>query len=126
VIWFNDQEPHAAIRSDDRPAIPGCTSTGKEVAEKLGQPLPNYNPARAATLDGVRRRGIVEKCTLCDHRVDQGLQPWCVDSCPTGARIFGDLDDPESAPRKALARHASRVLQPEQGTKPNVYYIRDF
>jgi molybdopterin-containing oxidoreductase family iron-sulfur binding subunit len=68
----------------------------------------------------------VEKCTFCDHRLAQGELPWCVESCPTEARIFGDLNDPESAPRKALSKYAPRVLQKEKGTKPRVFYIRDF
>jgi molybdopterin-containing oxidoreductase family iron-sulfur binding subunit len=126
VIWFNEDRSHAEVRDDKSPAIPGCTSTSPEVAAKRGTPLPVYNPERAATHDGVRRKGIVEKCTLCDHRVAVGEEPWCVVSCPTGARIFGDLNDPKSAPSRALAKHAPRVLQPQKGTRPNVLYIRDY
>lgn len=125
VIYFNEDQPHGMYR-DDEAAIPGCTASGREVAEETQQAVPHYNGARAATYPGVRPRGIVEKCTLCDHRVAEGEEPWCVASCPTGARIFGDLNDAASKPRRALAKHAPSVLQPEQGTKPNVYYIRSF
>ena len=126
VIYRNNEEPHARWRKDDEPAIPGCTATGPEVAAKAGAPIPNYNPDRAKTYAGVRPKGVVEKCTMCDHRLKEGELPWCVVSCPSGARIFGDLNDPQSPPRRALARHASRVLLPDKGTRPRVYYIRDY
>lgn len=126
VIYFNEDEPHKDIREDDVPVIPGCTSSGKEMIEREGTPLPVYNPIRANTIAGVRPRGIVEKCTFCDHLLTLGEMPACVDACPTGARIFGDVNDPNSSPRKALDKHASQVLQPEKGTRPNVHYIREY
>jgi len=126
VIYFNEDQPHQMFREDAEPAIDGCTATGQEVAEHAGAPIPYYNPERADTYQGIRRKGIVEKCTLCDHRLAQGELPWCVESCPTGARIFGDLNDPESPASEALAKHAPRVLQKEMGTKPKVYYIREY
>jgi ferredoxin len=65
---------------------------------------------------------IPQKCTLCAHRLDQGeKQPRCVESCPTGALLFGDLDDPTSD----IARQAGKgeVLHPEFGTRPRVTYL---
>lgn len=126
AIYFNEDSPHRRFREDDNPAIAGCTATGPEVVEKTQTPIPHYNPARAETYDGVRRKGIVEKCTFCDHRLAKGELPWCVEACPTGARIFGDLDDPDSAPSRVLAKHSPRVLQKEKGTRPKVFYVRDF
>ncbi len=125
-IFFNHDIPHRRYQKDSPAAIAGCTATGPEVAEKVGTSLPHYNPARAKTYPGVRERGIVEKCTMCDHRVADGELPWCVVSCPSGARIFGDLNDRKSPARKELSKHTPRVLHKEKGTKPNVFYIRQF
>ena len=52
-----------------------------------------------------------------------GVEPSCVAACPANARVFGDLNDPESAPSKLMQeRHAEPYL-PEAGTHPSVYYI---
>ncbi len=66
---------------------------------------------------------VVDKCTWCYHRIAQGLVPACVAACPRGARVFGDLEDPESPVRKILAEKRVDVLKPELGTEPKVYYI---
>ena len=67
---------------------------------------------------------LPQKCTLCAHRLDSGdKQPRCVESCPTGALVFGDLDDPQSDITKLAAQAAAEVLHPEFDTKPAVRYI---
>ena len=75
-----------------------------------------------------RPRGVVEKCTLCHHRIraaverarvdeepltDEALRrlPACAQSCPTQAITFGDFSDPESeVARLAQSPRASRLL----------------
>lgn len=104
--------------------IKGGTATSKELQEKTGQQLPYYNADRAFTYEGIRSKGIVEKCTFCDHRIKDNLKPYCVESCPADARTFGDLDDPNSDINKVLAQYSSQVLKPEKGTKPRVFYVR--
>jgi len=64
---------------------------------------------------------LPQKCTFCAHRVDQSLQPACVQACVTSAITFGDLDDSTSAVAQAVAAGA-QPLHPEYGTKPKVYY----
>jgi len=68
-------------------------------------------------------KGVVDKCTWCVHRVEQGVVPSCVNTCITGARIFGDLNDPDSEIAKFIATHPVQVLKPEAGLGPNVYYV---
>jgi tetrathionate reductase subunit B len=68
-------------------------------------------------------RKIAEKCYWCHHRVDAGLDPACVAACPTGAMMFGDLNDPESAIARTVAENAVQVIKPESGTEPYVFYI---
>ena len=66
---------------------------------------------------------LPQKCTLCAHRLDEGeKQPRCVESCPTGALVFGDLDAPRSEVAK-LAAAGVEALHPEFGTEPLVKYI---
>jgi len=67
--------------------------------------------------------GWADKCDFCIHRVSQGVEPSCVSTCVGGARIFGDLNDPESEVSKLIAENRVTVLRDEMGTFPNVYYI---
>lgn len=80
-----------------------------------------------------RRLGLVEKCTFCFHRIDEGLRqgknvgtevvPACVEACPAEARTFGDLDDHESeAAKLSKSKRVIRLME-EEGTRPKVYYL---
>ena len=64
-----------------------------------------------------------EKCDFCQHRTDVGLDPACVDNCPTDALVFGDLDDPESKISKMAAKQGAKPWKPEAKTKPSVLYV---
>lgn len=66
---------------------------------------------------------IAQKCTFCVHRIDNGLPPACVHNCMGKARVFGDLNDPNSEVSKLLNSVPTQVLKPEMGTHPNVFYI---
>jgi Fe-S-cluster-containing dehydrogenase component len=67
---------------------------------------------------------VAQKCILCAHLLDKGEKvPRCVESCPTGALIFGDLDDPKSEISKLMASGTTEALHPEYGMKEKVRYI---
>lgn len=66
-----------------------------------------------------------DKCTFCEHRLEVGLLPACVESCVGGARIIGDLNDTESQISQILVEYAHdvKVLKPDMETNPHVFYI---
>ncbi len=82
-----------------------------------------------------RPRGVAEKCTFCIHRIDRGMAqglmpgidraatPACVNICPVEARVFGNLNDPESPVSKAIRERPTFRLREDLGTEPNVYYV---
>lgn len=67
---------------------------------------------------------LPQKCTMCAHLLDSGAakEPRCVESCPSGALVFGDLDDPNSAISKLYATGDFKPLNPEYGTEPKTWY----
>lgn len=128
VIHFNNPETHKFWR-DNRSLIEGGTSSAVEVTQKVGGTvIPYYNPTRELSHPGtgLRYKGIVEKCTLCDHRVKKGELPYCVEACPADARIFGDLNNPNSKVNQILGKYRSWRLKENLGTEPKVFYVRSF
>jgi dimethyl sulfoxide reductase iron-sulfur subunit len=71
----------------------------------------------------VRPRHVVEKCTFCVERLDEGLEPMCVEACPALTRTFGDLNDPNSEVSRVIRERGGVQLRPEFGTNPNVFYL---
>jgi Fe-S-cluster-containing dehydrogenase component len=82
-----------------------------------------------------RPRGVPEKCTFCYQRIDRALAlgltpgedyqatPACVNACPVGARVFGDLNDPGSQVSRWLRENESYRLREDLGTAPRVHYL---
>jgi Fe-S-cluster-containing dehydrogenase component len=69
-------------------------------------------------------KNLPQKCGLCAHLLDEGWkEPRCVEVCPTGALIFGDLDDPESKVSRLIASGITESLHPEYKLKESVTYI---
>lgn len=72
-----------------------------------------------------RTKGVVEKCTFCIQRTRTGKNPACVEACPTGARIFGNLLDPSSDIRRVLREKKVFRLKEDLGTDPKFWYFMD-
>ena len=79
----------------------------------------NYGDSRVP----LRPRGVAEKCTFCKERTDEGLEPRCVQCCPLEARVFGDLDDPNSEISRIRRERSIRILLEDKGTRPQVFFF---
>lgn len=109
-------DPHRCIGC--RFCMAGCPYGSRSF--NFRDPLPfiaDVNPAYPP-----RTRGVVEKCTFCPERLAAGKLPACVEASD-GAILFGDLNDPDSTVRKALAQNFTVRRKPTLGTGPGVYYI---
>jgi Fe-S-cluster-containing dehydrogenase component len=71
----------------------------------------------------VHPEGYADKCTFCNHRLENGELPACVSVCPTYCMHFGDLEDPESDVSKLLKSRKYHPLIPAAGTEPQIYYL---
>ncbi|WP_250436932.1 4Fe-4S dicluster domain-containing protein [Hanstruepera flava] len=73
----------------------------------------------------MRKKGVMEKCTFCVQRSRSGKNPACVEACPTGARVFGNLLDPNSTIRWVLENKKVFRLKEDLGTEPKFWYYMD-
>jgi ferredoxin len=127
VISYNEEgESTQPFFTDKTQLIPNGTTSGVELAEIAGANPPHETMFSHPDYKSVRRDNIVEKCILCDHRLRNNELPACVDACPSDARVVGDISDANSEAAKLLKKYKHFVLLPEEGTKPNVYYIREY
>jgi len=101
---------NGSVQIDDERCI-GCGNCAKAC------------PYEARYIKRTRENGKIrrkaDKCTYCTDRVDQGLQPACVQTCLAGARIFGDLDDPESIVSQYVKKGAIGLTSPKVQIGPN-------
>lgn len=88
-------------------------------------PAEEINPIQAYLSNRIRPQGVVEKCHFCLHRTRQGRLPACLEACPTGARVFGNVLDPSSEIRWVLENKRVFVLKEELGTRPRFFYFFD-
>lgn len=121
---------------DTTAVVTGGTSTPAAVALAAGTAPPCKNDYTHTDYSAVRPANVSEKCYFCDHRLLIGEQPYCVVSCPAGARIFGDQNDSNSQIAQLLAANNAVTLasnvegtnglpwqHKDSGTKCNVYYM---
>jgi tetrathionate reductase subunit B len=127
--------PMSCQHCEDAPCIKACPC-GALFKAAGGSVQVNYDscsghgacveacPYGAIYIDPVANQAI--KCHNCTHRVDVGLEPPCVSTCPSEALHFGDLNDPNSAVSKIKARLETQLnceqLRPEKGTRPRMWF----
>ncbi len=68
------------------------------------------------------RTHTADKCSLCYHRITRGLTTACCETCPTGARVLGDLKNPADPIHEFLRTHKVQVLKPQMATGSKTYY----
>jgi len=68
------------------------------------------------------KKNVVDKCTLCYHRITKGLTTACVEVCPTGARQLADLKNPKDPVHQFLRENHVEVLKPHLATGAKVFY----
>ncbi len=136
-VWGELPNLHAENRSErcnhctNTPCVSACP-TGASHINEGGAVLVSHNKctgckaciaacpynARYAHPDG-----HVDKCTFCLHRVQRGIEPACASICPTKTLTFGDLNDRASQVSQLLHSRRFKVLFPDVGAKPNVYFL---
>jgi len=103
-----------------------CVGCGKCI-DKCPYGARNWNKRVKAGKDN--SKNAIVKCSLCQHRIDNGVVPACVNICPARARIFGDLNDPDSEVSKRVKefglveKRNETTLLPGENTIPMCFYI---
>lgn len=131
--------PKSCLHCEDPPCVPVCPTGASYKRKEDGIVLVDYDkcigckycawacPYGARELD--EERQVMTKCTLCVDRIyDEKLpkedrKPACVKACPTGARLFGDVKDPNSEVSIAIRERGGYSLMPEWETSPANQYL---
>lgn len=78
-------------------------------------------PYEALTFDP--EIGTADKCSMCEHRLQEGAAPMCAAVCPTRAIHFGDINDPESVVRRLAGSPDAQRMNEGSGSSPQIYYL---
>ncbi len=131
--------PKSCLHCEEPPCVPVCPTGASYKRKEDGIVLVDYDkcigckycswacPYGAREID--EQQKIMKKCTLCVDRIydtsmtDEERRPACVRACPAGARLFGDIHDPESEVSVAIREHGGYQLMPEWGTNPANHYL---
>ena len=131
--------PKSCLHCEDPPCVPVCPTGASYKRKEDGLVLVDFDrcigckycawacPYGARELDEARKE--MTKCTLCvdrihdEHLSERDRQPACVLACPTSARLFGDIHDPESVVSKAIEERGGYQLMPEWNTRPANHYL---
>ena len=131
--------PKSCLHCEEPPCVPVCPTGASYKRKEDGIVLVDYDKCIGcgycawACPYGVReldeQRLVMTKCTLCVDRIysealpPQDRRPACVMACPTNARLFGDVHDPESEVSTAIRERGGYALMPEWATAPSNHYL---
>ena len=131
--------PKSCLHCEEPPCVPVCPTGASYKRKEDGIVLVDSDKCIGckycswACPYGAREydedRGVMTKCTLCVDRIyDESIaqaqrRPACVNACPTNARLFGDVHDPESEVSRAIRERGGYALMPELGTRPANHYL---
>jgi len=131
--------PKSCLHCEDPPCVPVCPTGASYKRKEDGIVLVDYDKCIGckycawACPYGVREfdeeRKVMTKCTLCVDRIydpklpEAERKPVCVLACPPGARLFGDVHDPDSVVSIAIREMGGYGLMPEHGTQPANHYL---
>jgi len=131
--------PKSCLHCEEPPCVPVCPTGASYKRPDNGVVLVDYDkcigckycawacPYGVRELDAQQK--VMKKCTLCIERItDMSLseaerKPACVLACPTNARLYGDVHDPDSEVSIAIRDRGGYQLMPEWGTKPANHYL---
>ncbi len=131
--------PKSCMHCENPPCVPVCPTGASYKRKEDGIVLVDYDkcigcnycswacPWGARELDEYKK--VMTKCTLCVDRIydetldERDRKPACVLSCPTNARLFGDIHDPESEISQAIANNNGYQVMPEWGSNPSNHYL---
>ena len=131
--------PKSCLHCEDPPCVPVCPTGASYKRKEDGIVLVDFDkcigcgycawacPYGARELD--EHRQVMTKCTLCVDRIENvslpvaDRKPACVMACPTSARLFGDIHDPDSVVSTAIRERGGYKLMPEWGTSPANHYL---
>jgi molybdopterin-containing oxidoreductase family iron-sulfur binding subunit len=105
-----------------RMCMAACPFTGVR-SFNWNEPEQYFDFAMGGFNSPVHEKHVVEKCTMCAHRLAGGEEPACINACPARARFWGDLNDPETEVSKLITKRKNKQLLPERGTNPSVHYL---
>ncbi|MBI4522236.1 MAG: 4Fe-4S dicluster domain-containing protein [Deltaproteobacteria bacterium] len=117
-------DPEKCICETTKPCTAACPFGVLTANDGKKSYFPDYLTPFEKEASAAHPQGVVEKCDLCYQRITSGRLPACVQTCPTQAIIFGDLEERESNLARLVFGGNAEALNPEPKVDPSVFYIK--
>lgn len=122
VVLIDDE---SCTCGDVKPCVQGCPLGLLSIHEAGRSYFKEYLTPHEKELYEAHRNGAMEKCNLCYPRITSGLQPSCVQACPSQAMVFGDLHEPQSEVSRLVSTAKAGPLNEALHLDPSVLYVRE-